>query len=167
MSRKQKPKGGFLTMSFLYTDKVRADWVDYNGHMNDAEYARVFSLSVEAFMDFIGLDAAGREKHQYTIFTLETHLCYLLEASEGEALQVTAQLLDVDEKRMHLFFTLANKEGELVATSEQMLMGMDTTENRPASFPSPVQTVIDDIWANDETKETPKQAGRTIGIRRK
>ncbi len=153
--------------TFSYKDHVRADWVDYNGHMNDAEYARVFSLSVDAFMDFIGLDAVGREQHSYTIFTLETHLCYLKEANENETLQVTAQLLDVDEKRLHIFFVLENGEGELVATSEQMLMGMDVTEGRPAPFPSPVQTVIDGIWASDQTKETPKQAGRTIGIRRR
>lgn len=151
-------------MSFMYKNQVRADWVDYNGHMNDAEYARVFSLAVDAFMDYIGLDAAGREQHHYTIFTLETHLCYLLEANENEALQVTAQLLDVDEKRMHIFFTLVNGKNELVATSEQMLMGMDTTTNRPAPFPTPVQSIIDEIWANDQKQEAPKQAGKTIGI---
>ncbi len=44
----------------LYRTRVADAWVDYNGHMNDAEYARVFSLAVEALMDRIGLDAAGR-----------------------------------------------------------------------------------------------------------
>lgn len=154
-------------MSFYYQDEVRQEWVDYNGHMNDAEYARVFSLSVDAFMDHIGLDAAGRENHQYTIFTLETHLCYLLEANEGEALSVTAQLIDLDEKRLHIFFVLRNAEEEIVATSEQMLMGMNTEANRPAAFPTPVQAQIDAIWAEDQTKERPKQVGKTIGIRRK
>lgn len=152
---------------FKYIDHVRTDWVDYNGHMNDAAYAKVFSLAVDAFMDYIQLDAAGRDKHQYTIFTLETHLCYLLEANENEALQVTAQLIDVDEKRLHIFFQLENNEGNLVATSEQMLMGMDTTEGRPAAFPTPVQSVIDELWKEDERKESPKQVGRTIGIRRR
>lgn len=151
----------------MYEDHVRAEWVDYNGHMNDAEYARVFSLAVEAFMDFIQLDAAGRERFNYTIFTLETHLCYLKEANENEALQVTAQLIDVDEKRLHIFFTLTDSEGDLVATSEQMLMGMDSQEGRPAPFPAPVQAIIEGIWKEDESKERPKQVGRTIGIRRR
>lgn len=153
-------------MSFLYKDEVRKEWVDYNGHMNDAEYARVFSLAVEAYMDHIGLDAAGRKVHHYTIFTLETHICYLREAAEGEALTVKAQLIDIDEKRLHLFFTLTNDEGAEIATSEQMLMGMDTAENRPASFPIPVQNTIDVMWAHDQTIEMPKQVGKTIGIRR-
>lgn len=152
--------------TFSYTDYVRAEWVDYNGHMNDAEYARVFSLSVDKFMEYIGLDAAGREQHNYTIFTLETHLCYLKEANQNEELQVTAQLLDADEKRLHIFFTLENGDGDLVATSEQMLMGMDITEGRPAAFPTPVQAVINGLWKEDKNKETPKQVGKTIGIRR-
>ena len=31
----------------VYESAVAAEWVDYNGHMNDAAYALVFSRSVE------------------------------------------------------------------------------------------------------------------------
>ena len=151
---------------FSYHDIVRSEWVDYNGHMNDAEYAKAFSLAVEAFMNYIGLDEAGRKTHAYTIFTLETHLCYLLEASEGEKLTVTIQLLDGDEKRLHVFFTMKNSDGNIVATSEQMLMGIDTDKGKAGPFPASVAAVIEKITKTDEALETPKQAGRKIGIRR-
>jgi len=58
----------------ILESRVAPEWVDYNGHMNDAEYARVFSLALEALMDRIGLDAAGRDRHGYWVHTLETHL---------------------------------------------------------------------------------------------
>ena len=45
----------------LYETKVAPDWVDYNGHMNDAAYALVFSRAGDALMDRIGLDAAARK----------------------------------------------------------------------------------------------------------
>lgn len=154
------------TETFSYNDIVRSEWVDYNGHMNDAEYAKVFSLAVEAFMNYIGLDENGRKTHAYTIFTLETHLCYLLEASEGEELAITIQLLDVDDKRLHVFFSMKNSEGKVVATSEQMLMGIDTDKGKAGPFPTPVAVVIEKSAKADEALETPKQAGRTIGIRR-
>lgn len=168
MNHLGKIQGGFNMSDhgFIYEDSVRSTWVDYNGHMNDAAYAQVFSLAVDAFMDFIQLDEAGREQHHYTIFTLETHLCYLQEGNENDALRVTSQLIDVDEKRLHIFFEMKNSEGEVIATSEQMLMGMDTNAGRPASFPDPVQSVIDQTWRVDQAKEAPKQQGRTIGIRR-
>ncbi|WP_172368925.1 thioesterase family protein [Sporosarcina jiandibaonis] len=152
--------------SFVFQSTVQSQWVDYNGHMNDAAYAKAFSLAVDAFMDFIGLDEDAREKHAYTIFTLETHLCYLQEANEGEELQVFAQLLDVDDKRIHIFFTMKNNSGDIIATSEQMLMGIDTKEGKAASFPSPISTTIEKLSQSDKQVTIPKQVGRTIGIRR-
>ncbi len=46
----------------VYAAKVASEWVDYNGHMNDAAFAVVFSRSVDALMDRIGLDAAARKR---------------------------------------------------------------------------------------------------------
>ena len=145
--------------------RVAPEWVDYNGHMNDAEYARVFSLAVEALMDRIGLDAEGRRRHGYTIYTLETHLCYRREAHEGQPLEVAVSLLDRDAKRLHAFFALHDAEGNLLATSEQMLMGMNRESGRPDAFPAPVAEALAAL-PHAETGAWPELAGRTIGIRR-
>ena len=151
-------------MALLVT-RVAPEWVDYNGHMNDAEYARVFSLGVEVLMDRVGLDEAGRRHHDYTLFTLETHLCYRREAHEGQPLEVDVTLLDRDAKRLHVFFEMRDTDGNLLATSEQMLMGMTTEagDTRPATFPETMDqaiaelpTAVVDAW--------PKLAGRRIGL---
>lgn len=147
----------------IFNTRVAEEWVDYNGHMNDAEYARVFSLAVEALMDHIGLDDSGRAEHGYTIYTLETHLCYQRETHQGEPLSVSLALLDSDAKRLHVFFELHDSQGRQLATSEQMLMGMDSTAVRPAPFPSAIQAAID---ALPRPTERPAMVGRTIGIRR-
>ncbi|WP_411954890.1 thioesterase family protein [Alkalibacillus sp. S2W] len=151
---------------FKYQDHVHSEWVDYNGHMNDAEYARMFSHAVDAFMDHIGLNKEVIEQEAYTIFTLETHLCYLKEAHENEPLSVEVQLMDYDAKRLHVLFSMINEQNELIATSEQMLMGIDQTTGKPAPFIEPVQANIQSIWREHEHLDKPKQAGRTIGIKR-
>lgn len=133
--------------------------------MNDAEYARVFSLACEALIDYIGLDKAGREHYGYTIYTLETHLCYRREAHQGQALNVGFTLLDSDTKRLHLFFTLFDDEDNLVATSEQMLMGMKQASGRPSPFPEAIANRIATLPKADSSA-WPELAGRTIGIRR-
>lgn len=155
-----------VNIRFSYEDYVQSEWVDYNGHMNDSAYAKVFSHSVDAFMDYIKLGEEAREKYAYTIFTLETHLCYLLEASEGEKLTVIAQLLDADDKRLHMFFTMKNGKENIIATSEQMLMGIDTAHGKAAPFPTTIATEIEQLSEIDKQLETPKQVGRRIGIRR-
>lgn len=151
----------------VHRTQVIADWVDYNGHMNDAEYARVFSQAVDALMDQIGLDAAGREALNYTIYTLETHLCYRQEVHLDEVLDVQLVLLDKDAKRLHAYFTLVNAQGETVATSEQMLMGMDTLAGKPAAFPEAIATQVDALPCLASGEEKPSGAGRQIGIKRR
>jgi len=142
--------------------RVAPEWVDYNGHMNDAEYARVFSLGVEALMDAIGLDEAGRARHGYTLYTLETHLCYRREAHEGQPLSVEVTVLARDAKRLHVFFAMHDSEGTLLATSEQMLMGIDSDAGRPAPFPEAVAGVIETLPA--AKGDWPELAGRRIGL---
>ena len=152
--------------SFLYESHVSNEWVDYNGHMNDAAYAKVFSLAVEDFIDYIQLDAEARSKYAYTIFTLETHLCYLKEALKNEKLLTEVQLLDSDAKRLHVFFTMKNGNEEVIATSEQMLMGMDVKEGKPAPFPQSVEASIETLRNRHKNQVMPKQAGRKIEIKR-
>ncbi|MCC5884137.1 MAG: thioesterase family protein [Halomonas sp.] len=150
----------------LLTTRVAQEWVDYNGHMNDAEYARVFSLAVDTLMERIGLDNDGRQRLRYTLFTLETHLCYRREAHQGQTLNVDFLLLDHDPKRLHAFFTMRDDADETLATSEQMLMGIDTQSQRPAPFPPDVVKAIDTL-PQAEADTWPEAAGRRIGIPRR
>ncbi|TSB47470.1 thioesterase family protein [Alkalicoccobacillus porphyridii] len=150
----------------VWTGNVQEAWVDYNGHMNDAAYAKVFSLSLDALMAHIGLDATGIAKLEYTIFTLEAHIKYVSEVHQGQTLHVAMKLLDVDPKRMHLWFVMKDDQGNTVATSEQMVMGMDQSIGRPAPFPAEVQTEISKLPLL-EKDEWPEVANQPMGIRRK
>lgn len=149
----------------LLETRVAPAWVDYNGHMNDAEYARVFSLAVDALMDRIGLGAEGRKQLGHTLYTLETHLCYRREVQQGEALQVSCVILDRDAKRLHTGFELQNTSGDCLATSEQMLMGIDVASGRPAAFPALVEQALVTL-PGASANQWPDYAGRRIGIRR-
>ncbi|SDZ85102.1 acyl-CoA thioester hydrolase [Thalassobacillus cyri] len=154
-------------MGFRFQQTVPFEWVDYNGHMNDAEYNRAFSQATDAFIDHIGLHGKARSEFAYTIFTLETHTCYLQEMKEGEAFEITSNVLDYDSKRIHLFLSMYNADGELVATLEEMLMGIDVNERRGTPFPEQIEEAIAGMYEQKHDLEKPKQAGRTIGIRRK
>ncbi|MDM5200991.1 thioesterase family protein [Fictibacillus enclensis] len=151
----------------LLKTTVHSDWIDYNGHMNDSAYALVFSKAVDQFMDDLGIDPEFRETQQYSIYTLETHLVYLKEAHLNQELHISLQLLDYDTKRLHVFFTMEDEDGHRLATSEQMLMGMDMANGRAASFPPAIQSKIDTLGKDHQILLKPEEAGRRIGIRRK
>ncbi|GAK10758.1 thioesterase family protein [Geomicrobium sp. JCM 19039] len=150
----------------IWNGRVQSDMVDYNGHMNDASYSLVFSESLDALMETTGLDASGRERHAYTIFTLEAHIRYLQEAHEQQALRTTVTILDQDAKRMHLWFEMENEDGDTIATSEQMVMGMSTTTGRPGPFPEEVEQSLSPLPKLDR-EHWPTHANVQMGIRRK
>lgn len=156
-----------MTTNPLLTEIVHHDWIDYNGHMTDAAYAIVFSKAVDQFMIELGINQDFREKEHYSIYTLETHLCYLAEAHKGQQLTIHLQLLDYDEKRLQVFFVMESESGTRLATSEQMLMGMDMKNGRPAPFPSEILSKIEALVQKHNNHPFPKEAGRKIGIRRK
>ena len=95
----------------LYKERVRPEWVDYNQHMMDGYYAVVFSYATDAFLDYVGLDAAYRAQSGCSTYTAEGHLLFLRELKEGAPLRFTTQLLGYDAKRMHLFHTVTNPHG--------------------------------------------------------
>src|ERR1700759_2535771 len=102
---------------------VVSDWVDYNGHMNDAAYAIVFSRSIDALMDRVGLDAAARKRTGQTLFTLQMMLHYYKEAKEADALTGACHLLEHDDKRMRVWLDMTSG-GERLAASEQLLISV-------------------------------------------
>ena len=114
---------------------VVAEWVDYNGHMNDAAYALVFSRAGDALMDRIGLDAAGRRESGQSIYTLQMMLHYFKEAKEGDAFSVSCHLLEHDEKRMRLWLEMTSPAGERLAASEQLLISVVKAEGQARAAP--------------------------------
>ncbi|HET9488645.1 MAG TPA: thioesterase family protein, partial [Methylomirabilota bacterium] len=44
----------------VHRDVVRPEWIDHNQHMNMGYYLVVFDLATDAFLAWVGLDAAHR-----------------------------------------------------------------------------------------------------------
>ncbi len=152
----------------LFATKVQPDWIDYNGHMNDAAYARVFSLSVDRLMAAIGLDQDGRDRASLTIYTLTMTIHYMKEAHLGEALAVRGRILEHDDKRLRLWFELQRGDGAVAALNEQVLLCVDQSGDQPRAAPfAPDQIArIRVFHAADAADPLPKLAGRGISLRK-
>ena len=87
----------------LFKTKVKPEWIDYNGHVNDTEYMRVFSLTLDAFLDYVDIGVAYVKRAKCGVYTAEGHLSYLREIKADADLICTTQLLGFDTKRFRLF----------------------------------------------------------------
>ena len=56
--------------------QVPPDWVDYNGHMNEARYLTAFSDGTDRLLLWAGMDAACIAAG-HSVFTVETHIRHL------------------------------------------------------------------------------------------
>ncbi len=148
---------------------VVSEWVDYNGHMNDAAYAVVFSRSIDALMDRVGLDAAARRRSGQSLFTLQMMLHYFKEAKEGDALAVTCHLLEHDDKRMRVWLDMTAPGGERLAASEQLLISVALAEGgtRAAPWANETKAALDALAKAQSGLPHPPAAGAGVALKRR
>ncbi len=108
----------------LHEVTVSPEWTDYNQHLTESAYLLVMGESSDAFFRTFGVDDAYRAGGQ-SLYTVETHLRNLREAREGERLELTIQVLGMDDKRLHIVHEMYSETGGLIATAEQMLLHVD------------------------------------------
>jgi carnitine 3-dehydrogenase len=153
----------------LYHCAVDPNWIDYNGHMTESSYLWAFGEASDALFRYVGIDQAYRAAGR-SFYTVETHINYYKEVRSGGALHFTTQLLGLDEKRLHLFHTMVHGvAGELLCTTEQMLIHVATRMGAASASPIPpeVYSALRAILAAHQALPIPKQVGRQMAIKKK
>ncbi len=154
-------------MMELWTGKVEAEWVDYNGHMNVAYYHMAFDRSTDRFLESLGLGEDYLSRESGSMFALEDHLTYQRELRLGDPIHVTLQLLDFDEKRTHYFLRMYHAEDRyLAATDEHLSIFIDMSHRRSAKLPDHVFRALEKLHEEHRELPVPDEAGRTMRIRR-
>ncbi|MDE2363908.1 MAG: thioesterase family protein [Hyphomicrobiales bacterium] len=150
----------------LMRARVERDWIDYNGHMNDAWYAHVFSRAVDCVMAAIGLDQDGRARTSLTIYTLTMTIHYTREVHANDQLSVSGRILEHDDKRVRLWLEMMRGDGEVAALSEQILLCVDQSGEKPRGAPFSIDQIarIAAFHRADADLPTPKRAGRGISL---
>jgi acyl-CoA thioester hydrolase len=147
-----------------YREPVRPEWLDYNGHLNDASYAIVLSAAHELVLESLGLSADYRASHAASMFTVETHVRFLAECSEGQTLTAATLLVEADHKRLRLHSELY-ADGVLAATGESLYLHVDTAAGRTAPLPDDRQARVDAMLAAHADLPRPAHLGLGVGSR--
>jgi acyl-CoA thioester hydrolase len=145
---------------------VRPEWIDYNGHMNVGYYHVAFDVAAEAFFQYLGFTPGFRGKHGVTTYALESHLNFLREVKEGDALRFEARLLDHDAKRIHFYQEMFHAtEGYLAASCESLSACVSHATRRTAPMPVPLLERLAGIQAAHAALARPWQIGHAISTR--
>ncbi len=154
------PQGGDLPVTI--DRQVPQSWTDYNGHMNETHYLEAGSNATDRFMEMIGagLDYVAVGK---SYFTVESHVRYLDETSQGSRIRVTTQVLNGAGKKMHLFHYITRGDGALLATVETLLLHVDLTTRRSSLPDGEVAEALGRFADAHAPLGLPDGAGRFVG----
>ena len=150
----------------LVETEVRPEWVDYNGHMTDSRYLQVFGDATDALFRKVGIDDAYRKSGR-AMYTVETHVTHLAEARVLDRLYVTTQILDLDDKRIHLFNSLRHtRDDALVATGEQIYIHVNSAVGKASAMDAQVRSKLEGLRVAQSELPAPEQKGRYVGMAR-
>ena len=147
--------------------KVIEDWIDYNGHLNEAYYLVIFSKATDAFQTLNGMTPDTIKTDGNTLFTLETHLAYIKEIGLGADVYVTSQLLEHDTKRVRIFHNMYNAQDELLATAETFLIGYNLQQEKVTNFHQVFAASLEKLAAEHSQLPMPASAGKGIALKKK
>ncbi len=143
-------------------------WVDYNGHLNQAYYGVLFDRALDDALMPAGLGPDYIETRKLSFMTVECHTTFVRELFHTAKVQIASRIVDLDEKRMHMFCELSNAgEGWLSATAEFMFLHIDMKTRRTTPWPADIRARLDAILEATASLPLPERVGRKIGIPRK
>ncbi|QUX27423.1 thioesterase family protein [Nocardiopsis akebiae] len=149
-------------MSATLTQRLRPEWIDYNGHLSEAYYVLVFGFATDALMDRVGLDAAYRERSGCSLYTVEAHVRYLREVAADDEVEVRTRVVGPGPDRPGAKKARICHEmrvGEvLVATEELMALHVDQALGRAVPFPDGAAARLAAL-----AEPAPDYAGRAVG----
>jgi acyl-CoA thioester hydrolase len=147
-------------------ERVRAEWIDHNGHMNVGYYGVVFDIAADPFFEFLGLTQAFRALHRSSTFALESHLNFLREVRENDLLRFEARLIDFDAKRIHFFQEMFHADaGYCAASYESLSVHVSTATRRSAPMPRELEERLAAIKAAHAVLPRPWQLGHAISAK--
>lgn len=155
-------------MSTTFTQRLRPEWIDYNGHLSEAYYVLVFGFATDALMDRVGLDAAYRERSGCSLYTVEAHVRYLDEVGADAEVEVLTRVIGTatgtsgapgrsGTKKVRICHEM-RVDGALAATEELMALHVDQGQGRAVPLPEEVAARLAGL-----AEPAPDYAGRAIG----
>jgi acyl-CoA thioester hydrolase len=137
---------------------IRDEWIDYNGHLNEAYYVLLFSEAVDAIMNEVGMDVDYRHRTGCSLFTVESHVRYLDQILPKSEVQIDNYVIAVDSKKIVTWHEI-RVDGTLRATEEALGLHVDVGASKSTAFPEDIRRRL-----SQHLTAAPSASGRSITL---
>ena len=139
----------------VWSEDVRPEWIDYNGHLSEAYYVLVFGHATDAVMARLGIVPQDTGT---SLYTLEAHVRYLAEVPPGSRLEVRSSVIGVGGKLLWLWHEMWTRD-RLRATEEVLMVHVDTAAGRASPMPDELRACAEALRV-----PPPEHASRRIAV---
>ena len=146
---------------------VKQEWIDYNGHLNDAYYLVIFTQATDKLQEHLGMTMTSIRERGHTLFTVESHLMYKQEVGLGEAVYINTQVLEHDSKRLRILHRMFNDQHESLACVEMLFLSYHLQEKRVMDFHPDFAVRLAELYAEHQQFPFPDEAGKGIALKPK
>jgi acyl-CoA thioesterase FadM len=150
-----------------YQAPVREEWIDYNGHLNDAGYAVVLSDANELLLAHLGMSQGYRETTGRALYTAECHIRYLAQARLGDVLSAASMVVSADPKRLRVHTLLSRADGAPIATGEHLYLHVDEAVGGVTPMPADRWAAVGELLAAHAALERPAYLGQGVAASRR
>jgi acyl-CoA thioester hydrolase len=134
------------------------------GHLRAAEYVVLFDDAIMAMFPRLELTDASLLYEGTSPFLMDLHATYLRELRAGARVAISAQVLDVDQRRVRLILLMHEAAGgSACATCELAIINMDLAARRPVPWSAAQAATWTALRVAHAGLPVPAQAGRAIG----
>ena len=129
---------------YLKTGRVKAEWADYNGHMNLAFYIHLFDMAWEVMLEKLDMGENSAINKKKTTFAVESHTTYDQEVKVGDEVIINLLFLDRDKKRLIYKLEMLHKEKKYIAsTTEVCSLYVDLEKRKVTEFEDEKKILLD------------------------
>jgi acyl-CoA thioester hydrolase len=157
-----------LQPPIIHRAAIQPGWIDRNGHFNAGYYMVVFDDAIGRWLDHCGLTTAHRQAHRITTFSVESHIVYLRELHQGDEVEISGQLLECTDRKIHTFLRMFHsRDGDLAATNEVLTLHIHLSTRWPGPVHADIEARLAEIRKAQAHLGYPPQAGRAVSVRAK
>ena len=129
---------------FLKTGRVKAEWADYNNHMNLAYYIHLFDIGWEVLLEKFNMGKESAMNQNKSTFAVESHTTYDQEVKIGDEVVINLLFLDHDKKRLiYKLEMLHKKQNYRAATTEVCSLYVDLKNRKVTEFEIEKKILLD------------------------
>ncbi len=141
---------------FLKTDRVKAEWADYNGHMNLAFYIHLFDGAWEVLLGNFNIGEKSAKEDKRTTFAVESHTTYDKELKVGDEVNLNLLFLERDKKRIVYKLEMLHKQDlYLASTTEVCSLYVDLNQRKVIEFENEKKDLIDKFISDNKESYKP------------